>query len=236
MLTLQQVFLKIGQQTILSDIDLTVAEAQIVMCLGSNGSGKSSLLKLIDRRYPLQKGKCSLASIPLRRYSAKHLARLIITLTQNPLDSLFTQLTVEENAKLASYRATGRLKKETLLEHLHAFNPKLVGHIGTLTGHLSGGEQQALALALACLAKPKLLLLDEHTSALDPHTADHLMRLTTQTVKAHGITCLISTHHVEHALHYGDRVIALKHGRIVQDYDQAAKAQLSVADVRRACY
>lgn len=236
MLKLDGVFLNFGSQTILSAINLTVAEAQMVMCLGSNGSGKSSLLKLIDRRYPLQKGECHLASIPLRRYSAKDLARAVITLTQNPLDSLFAQLTVEENAKLAGHRATGRLTQEALLEHLYAFNPKLVNHLDTLAGQLSGGEQQALALALACLAKPKLLLLDEHTSALDPHTADHLMQLTALTVKAQGMTCLISTHHVEHALRYGDRLIALKQGRIVQDYDQAAKAQLSVADVRRACY
>jgi putative ABC transport system ATP-binding protein len=236
MLKLDQVCLIMGSQTILSAIDLTVAETQIVMCLGSNGSGKSSLLKLIDRRYPLQKGECHLASIPLRRYSAKQLARAVITLTQNPLDSLFAQLTVEENARLAGHRAAGRLKKEVLREHLHAFNPKLVHHLDTLAGQLSGGEQQALTLALACLAKPKLLLLDEHTSALDPHTADHLMQLTSHTVKAQGITCLISTHHVEHALRYGDRLIALKQGKIVQDYNQAAKAQLSVADVRRACY
>lgn len=235
MLILSNIFLSLGQQSILSAIDLTVDEAQIVICLGSNGSGKSSLLKLIDRRYPLQQGQCSIDAIPLRRYSAKHLARDVITLTQNPLDSLFAQLTVKENAQLASYRAGGTISKD-LAEHLRAFNPKLVDHLHTLAGHLSGGEQQALTLALACLAKPKLLLLDEHTCALDPHTAEHLMQLTVQKVKAQGITCLLSTHHLEHALRYGDRLIALKHGKIVQDYDPQAKAQLTMVEVRRACY
>lgn len=235
MLKLQHVALRLGGQQILSNINLNIAAGEMVMCLGSNGSGKSSLLKILDRRYPLQQGQCSIDSMPLEQYSALDLAHTVITLTQNPLDSLFTTLTVAENCQLARHRARNH---HTALDvdHLAAFNPKLVKHLHTLAGNLSGGEQQALTLALACLAQPKILLLDEHTSALDPHTAEHLMQLTQEKTRAQGITCLINTHHLEQALHYGDRLIALQHGEILRDYDKTTKAQLTLAQLRHECY
>jgi len=234
MLKLSNISLNLSQQRILSDINLNIDQSEIVIMLGSNGSGKSSLLKLIDRRYLLQTGSLKVDNVAIEKYSQKKLAQTIITLTQNPLDSLFPKLTVKENCLLACYRAE---KNHTSFEeHLVQFNPKLVSHFNTLSGSLSGGEQQALVLALACLAKPKILLLDEHTSALDPHTAENLMQLTQEKIKAHGITCIISTHQLEHALQYGDRLIALQNGRILKNYNKAEKTMLSLEQVRQECY
>ncbi|MES2204267.1 MAG: ATP-binding cassette domain-containing protein [Pseudomonadota bacterium] len=234
MLKLNNISLNLGQQQILFDINLDVNKNEIIIMLGSNGSGKSSLLKLIDRRYSMQKGSLTIDGISIEKYSQKNLAKTIITLTQNPLDSLFPKLTVKENCLLACYRA--EKNPAAFEDHLAQFNPKLVSHLNTLSGHLSGGEQQALVLALACLAKPKILLLDEHTSALDPHTAENLMQLTQEKIKAHGITCIISTHQLEHALQYGDRLIALQEGRILKNYSKIEKVNLSLERIRKECY
>jgi len=172
--------------------------------------------------------------ISIEKYSQKKLAKTIITLTQNPLDSLFPKLTVKENCLLACYRAEN--SHTSFEDHFAQFNPKLVSHLNTLSGNLSGGEQQALVLALACLAKPKILLLDEHTSALDPHTAENLMRLTQEKIKAQGMTCIMSTHQLEHALKYGDRLIALQNGRILKTYNKTEKASLSLEQIKKECY
>lgn len=237
MLNLQNISLKLDGQQILSDINLEISRNEIIILLGSNGSGKSSLLKLIDRRYALQQGNLSIDSISIARYSQKNLGRTIVTLTQNPLDSLFPKLTVKENCLLACYRKPNHREKNLdFKDHLAQFNPKLVSHLNTLTGNLSGGEQQALVLALACLAKPKILLLDEHTSALDPHTADNLMTLTQEKVKENGMTCVISTHHLEHALRYGNRLIALQNGKILKNYNREEKEKLSLEQIRNECY
>lgn len=234
MLKLNNISLNFGQQSILSDIHLNVDQHEIVILLGSNGSGKSSLLKLIDRRYSVQKGNLMVNDISIEEYSQKKLAKTIITLTQNPLDSLFPKLTVKENCLLACYRAEN--SHTSFEDHLAQFNPKLVSHLNTLSGNLSGGEQQALVLALACLAKPKILLLDEHTSALDPHTAENLMRLTQEKIKAHGMTCIMSTHQLDHAIKYGDRLIALQNGRILKTYNKIEKASLSLEQIKKECY
>lgn len=234
MLKCQNIVLQFKHQQILSNINLEIQSGEMVILLGSNGSGKSSLLKLIDRRYSLQKGSLTLDNIFIEKYHPKKLAQTIITLTQNPLDSLFPKLTVKENGLLACHRA--EKNHHSFEEHLIQFNPKLISHLNTLSGNLSGGEQQALVLALACLAKPKILLLDEHTSALDPHTAENLMQLTQAMIKRYGITCIMSTHQLEHALQYGDRLLALQNGKIIQDYNEKEKRKLSLEQIRRECY
>lgn len=237
MLNFDRVSLHLNSKAILSDINLTVHSQEMIMMLGSNGSGKSSLLKLIDRRYAFQQGKLTLDSIPIERYSSKNLAKTITTLTQNPLDSLFPHLTVKENLLIACARIKLPQKiTPSLKDHLAEFNPKLISHLDSLCINLSGGEQQALVLALACLVGPKILLLDEHTSALDPHTAENLMRLTQEKIRAYGITCIISTHHLDHALRYGDRLIALQQGKILKEYSAMEKKLLSVETMRQECY
>jgi putative ABC transport system ATP-binding protein len=237
MIHLNDISLHFDGKKILSNIHLKVHPGETVMMLGKNGSGKSSLLKLIDGRYPLQQGSMTLDAIPHSHYSSTQLAKCVATLTQDPLDSLFPRLTVKENCHLAHERAHGHSKiKISLEEHLFPFNPTLATRLNTLCEKLSGGEQQALVLALTCLSKPKILLLDEHTSALDPKTAENLMRLTQENVKSYGITCIISTHNLDHALRYGDRLIALHQGTILKDYPRAEKEILSLQQIQAECY
>jgi putative ABC transport system ATP-binding protein len=233
MLSLKNVSLKFLDHQVLADIKLDIQPGELIIILGSNGSGKSSLLKLIDRRYDLQQGSITLNNKPIEKYSPKSLSQHVVTLTQNPLDSLFPNLTVEENCRLAIRRAKNKIIPE---DYLTEFNPNLDKHRKNLAGQLSGGEQQSLALALACLAEPEILLLDEHTSALDPHTADRLMRMTVEKVKTHGMACLLTTHHLEFAKAYGTRLIALRNGEITHDFSYTEKTKLTIEDLKRECY
>lgn len=237
MIHLNDISLHFDEKKILSNINLEVHPGETVMMLGKNGSGKSSLLKLIDGRYPLQQGSITLDGLPRKHYSSAQLATCVATLTQDPLDSLFPRLTVKENCLLAHQRAHGNSKiKISLEKHLSPFNPTLATRLNILCEKLSGGEQQALVLALTCLSKPKILLLDEHTSALDPSTAENLIRLTQEKIKSYGITCIISTHNLDHALHYGDRLIALHQGTILKDYHRTEKETLSLQQIQAECY
>ncbi|MCD6047951.1 MAG: opuBA [Gammaproteobacteria bacterium] len=233
MLSVKKLSLKFSDHQVLSDINLEIQPGELIIILGSNGSGKSSLLKLIDRRYAIQQGSIILKDKPLEKYSPESLSQHIVTLTQNPLDSLFPNLTVEENCRLAIRRAKSKIIPN---DYLAEFNPKLEKHKKNLAGQLSGGEQQSLALALACLAEPEILLLDEHTSALDPHTADRLMRMTVEKIKAHNMTCLLTTHHLEFAKEYGSRLIALRNGKITHDFSYPEKTKLTIEDLKKECY
>jgi putative ABC transport system ATP-binding protein len=233
MLLVKNVSLKYDEKEILSDINLQLLSGEFVILLGSNGSGKSSLLKLIDRRYGLQEGKIFVADHSIESLSTSQLARIVVTLSQNATDSLFPHLTVEENCLLAMNRSK---LKNIPKSYLKEFNPHLELHKKTLAGQLSGGEQQALALALACLAQSHILLLDEHTSALDPHTAERLMKITAKKIEEQKITCLLTTHNLEIALQYGSRIIALKNGKIAHDFSREEKALLSLTDLKEKCY
>ncbi len=223
---------------ILKNIDLQISAGEFVIILGSNGSGKSSLLKLLDRRYHPTCGQILLQDKKITTYSPIGFAKLLISLTQNPLESLFSSLTVEENCLLALSHSREKkfTDKKTLKSYLADFNPNLPHHFKNLVDSLSGGEQQAFALALAGLASPKILLLDEHTSALDPHAADRLMVITDQLVKRLGITCLLTTHNLDIATQYGSRILALQAGKIMRDYNNEEKHKLSTEDLRAFCY
>lgn len=236
MITFKNISFQLQEKIILSHLELTIPRSQTVILLGKNGSGKSSLLKLLDRRYPLQQGTLTIDGKPLQHYSAKQLARTMATLTQQPLDSLFSHLTVKENCLLAARQARSFKKESELKNYLAEFNPKLPLHLDTLCQHLSGGEQQALMLALACLSQPKIILLDEHTSALDPKAAEELIRLTQEKINAYNLTAIICTHNLDHALRYGHRLIALQEGKIIRDYCGPEKEKLTLEKIRQECY
>lgn len=225
---------------ILSGIDLQIAKNDFVIILGSNGSGKSTLLKLLDRRYSSFAGEIDIENQSIKSYNSRSFAKMLITLTQNPLSSLFPSLTVYENCQIALQQNPQKIKKllvkSHFLQYLEDFNSNLPNNLDNLAGSLSGGEQQALALALGCLARPKILLLDEHTSALDPHAADRLMKITNEMVKKYEMTCLLTTHNLDIAQTYGTRLIALQQGKIICDYRDDKKFQLSANDLRRCCY
>jgi len=246
-LVLKNLNLKIPGITkpILDDINYEVHAGDFVILLGSNGSGKSSLLKAIDRRYQIfTSGEISLAGKKLRNYKAADFCRRVITITQNCLESLFPSLTVLENCVLARQRFENKifqLKVKRNLqnyfkEYLSRYNQNLSDKLEVKVANLSGGEQQALVLALSILAKPQLLLLDEHTSALDPAAANRLMQITATAVSENKITCLLSTHDLDIAIKYGNRILALKQGKIRHQVEAAAKENISPADLLHDCY
>ncbi len=231
------------ERWILQDINYSVYPGDIVIILGSNGSGKSSLVKLIDGTYQRTKGSVYFEGKPLSHLSCANRAKNIITLTQDMQSSLFLDMTVLDNCLLAELPHQNvslkiETKKERLFftDYLKRFNPKLSQKLDTTVDRLSGGEKQSLALALCLRHPPKLLLLDEHTSALDPKTATAIMQRTYDEIREHHITCLLTTHNLEIAMQYGNRLLALKDGKIVLTAEQEEKTKLSRQDLLTLCY
>ena len=228
---------------VLRDINYEVSSGDFIILLGHNGSGKSSLLKILDRRYMASGGEVLFCDKDLQSYYHSILAREVITLTQNYQESLFPSLTVLENCILVKQSREGGLfrinmskEREIFAENLFSFGKELPKKLDVGVNNLSGGQQQALALALKVLYPPKVLLLDEHTSALDPPAAAKLMKITAKIVREHGITCIMSTHDLDLALNYGDKILVLNGGEVAHDIDFIQKQSLSEQDLLGICY
>lgn len=226
---------------IIHNLSTRIFPGEFVVILGGNGSGKSSLLKLLNRMYHNTAGDIIFNQQPLQNYPPAALRNKIATITQIIGDSIFLELTVEENALLieSSYNTKSFNKKTFLLtlpDYLKKFNPKLAHALKTRVNKLSGGEQQLLAFALYLRHQPDLLLLDEHTSALDPKKSDAVMEFTNHYLLQHHITCLMTTHELHYALKYGNRLIALREGEIVFEANAAEKSQLTMQQLLQYCY
>lgn len=245
LLDIQQVSLTLSgmDKSILSNISYSVYPGDFIVVLGSNGSGKSSLLKLIDQRYALSSGKINLDEKSITEYPIKKYSHLVKTLTQDPHDSLFPDLTVLENYLIIkqlhdSHLFTmGQRSENTFFsEYLNPFNVALSLKLDQVVEKLSGGEKQALALALTMLYPPRILLLDEHTSALDPKSAGNIMALTKEMVSTHHMTCILTTHDLSEAQLYGNRILALKNGEVYQTIEQDEKEKLTQDHLLLSCY
>ncbi|MFA6409421.1 MAG: ATP-binding cassette domain-containing protein [Gammaproteobacteria bacterium] len=224
-------------RSVLNNINYKIYPGDFVILLGSNGSGKSSLLKTIDRRTEATTGDILLSNKKISHYSQKEFASQVITLTQNTVDSLFPSLTVLENCFLALERLSIKTflnqqnPKQFFSTHLKQFNNNLAHHFSTHVSVLSGGEQQALVLALSMLHPPKLLLLDEHVSALDPKAAEHLLKFTAKIIDEHKITCVLTTHDLKTALRFGNRLLALSNGKVSREFNEKEKKALTQEDL-----
>lgn len=230
-------------QPIIKHLTYQIYERDFMIILGGNGSGKSSLIKMMDKRYSLSSGDIILENRSIRKYGQKKFYRTVKTLTQNPEDSLFSSLSILENFLILKQqynpnflRIRDQKERELLAEYLSPFNQKLAGSLDATVNSLSGGEKQALALALTVFYPPKVLLLDEHTSALDPKTARVIMELTQKTVEKFHITCILTTHDLDIAEKYGNRLLALKNGEIYRQYDGHDKTQVGKTELLAACY
>jgi putative ABC transport system ATP-binding protein len=232
-----------AEKPVLSKFNYQVNKRDFVVILGSNGSGKSSLLKLLSQRYQSDEGKIYFEKKLLKDYPEKKLSREIKTLTQSCDESLFFDLSVLENYILVKQQYEPRLlalthkkAREFLKNYLLKFNANLALKLDQRVDQLSGGEKQALALALVVLYPPHLLLLDEHTSALDPHASEQLMLLTQKIITEYHITCLLTTHDLAIAEAYGNRVLALKSGEIYFTVEDDKKEKLNRHDLLKHCY
>jgi putative ABC transport system ATP-binding protein len=209
--------------TLINDVSFDIATHDFVVLLGNNGSGKSTIIKMLNRQYTPTSGKILVDNKDIGHISHQQFSEDVITLTQFVRDSLFFDLTIAENAILIeeSYYKNHKQrfnKKQFLIdlkEYLSGFNTKLATSLNTPLFNLSGGEQQILAFALYLRHQPKLLLLDEHTSALDPKTGQAIMDFTAKIIREKKLTCIMTTHNLDYALHYGNRLLAINNGQIV---------------------
>lgn len=227
--------------TITNDISLEINSGDFAIIIGGNGSGKSTLIKLINRVYHHSAGTIDFCGQAIESYAKKQLAQEVVTLSQFVKDSLFVNLSIEENARLlemsyCSQRTNKKMFDQTLSEYLKDFNLKLSQSLNTPLYLLSGGEQQILAFALYLRHQPKLLLLDEHTSALDPKTAAKIMALTDEIISQRQVTCLMTTHSLDMALQYGNRLLAIKEGKLIFQAAGDKKASLQKSDLLDYCY
>lgn len=225
-------------KTILDDVNLTIYEHDFLTILGGNGAGKSTLFNVIAGTLMLTSGSISILGKDVTHLPAEKRANYLARVFQDPKMGTAPRMTVAENILIAKYRGE---KRGLLPRKIHSFTDefkKLVArtgnglekHLDTPTGLLSGGQRQALSLLMATLKCPELLLLDEHTAALDPKTSVSLMNLTDEFVTGDQLTALMITHHMEDALKYGNRLIVMKDGKIIKDLNQDEKAQMAIAD------
>ncbi len=243
LLQIKNVTLNFSEKNILSGITYPINTGDFIIVLGSNGSGKSSLLKCLNKTYEPTVGTILLRDQSIAAIPDKKLSRHVKMLTQNTHESLFTSMTVLENYLLVKQSHESSLlaintrqAREFFADYILKFNANLADKLDQPVYQLSGGEQQALALALTVVYPPEILLLDEHTSALDPFTADRLMQLTKQTLQDANITCLLTTHDLSIAQHYGNRILALRNGSIHQVIERDVNEKLSHQQLLSSCY
>lgn len=223
----------------LRGIDLTIPQGQFVSVIGSNGAGKSTLLNALAGTVRASRGRIAIDGTDVTSLPAVARTRLIARVFQDPLAGSCESLTLEENLALAEARGRRRglaaaiepARRARWRERLAGLGLGLEGRLRDRMGLLSGGQRQAASLLMATLAPLRILLLDEHTAALDPRTAELVMDLTRRLVAEGGLTTLMVTHSMQQALTHGDRLLMLHEGRIVLDHAGQEKRQLSVQDL-----
>ena len=230
----------VDQVRALDKIDLDVKSGDYIAVIGSNGAGKTTLLNVIAGVYPPENGgKIIVNDKEVSRLSEYRRASYIGRVYQDPHVGTAAKMTIEENMAMALLRgqprglrvATNKQRRELFRVALVPLGLGLEKRLNALVGTLSGGQRQALALVMATLSKPAILLLDEHIATLDPRTAQIVLDLTDMVVKREKMTTIMVTHNMELALRHGNRLIMMHKGRIVVDMNQEQKADLSINDL-----
>lgn len=227
-----------SEKIAIAGLDLEVASSDFVAVIGGNGAGKSTLLNLLGGALRSDAGRITIDGADVTRTPEHNRSDVIARVFQDPMIGTAPSLTVGENMTLALMRVDGRgLRRAVTRTRLDEFRAALAGlrlgledRLDAQTGSLSGGQRQALALAMATLRPPKLLLLDEHTAALDPRTSELVMEATAALVQQSRLTTLMVTHNMQHALSYASRIVMMDAGRIVADIGQEKNA-MTVADL-----
>jgi len=232
-----------GWRQLFSGFSLSCPPGQFLVVIGSNGSGKSTLLNLVAGTLRHSAGRIHLGGRPLHKLRDHHRARWIGRVMQNPLEGTCPGLTVAENLRLAERRnRPDRFAAGFLNSAFGGIHPNggdcrrycepLADRLDEPVGQLSGGQRQSLSLVMATLGSPDLLLLDEHTAALDPRAEATVMALTDRLVRQLGTTALMVTHSLEQALSHGDRLVMLHEGGLIGDWNAAEREHLDPASLR----
>lgn len=218
----------------LEHVDLAVDEGSFTIIIGTNGSGKSTLLSAVAGSFPVDRGTIRIDGTDVTTWPDHRRAALIGRVFQNPFTGTAPNMTIAENLTLAARRGRPRglgwalssgIRRD-LSDRIRALNLGLEQRLDNPIGSLSGGQRQALTLLMATLVKPKLLLLDEHTAALDPKSADHVIRLSEEIVARDKLTTLMVTHSMQQAATLGDRLIMMHRGRVIHDFRGAERQRL----------
>jgi putative ABC transport system ATP-binding protein len=223
----------------LRGIDLEVPEGQFVTVIGSNGAGKSTLFNIVAGVFPPSRGRIAVGGVDVTAWPEHRRADRIGRVFQDPLMGTAASMSIGQNLALALLRGQRRrlrvglskAREEQFRAWLEPLGLGLEKRLNTRVSMLSGGQRQALTLLMATITRPQLLLLDEHTAALDPATAEIILGLTRRIVTEQRLTTLMITHNMQQALATGDRTLMMDGGEIVLDLGQAARASMTVQDL-----
>jgi putative ABC transport system ATP-binding protein len=223
----------------LNDVSLDLAQGSFLIIIGTNGSGKSTLLNAVAGSFLVDTGKITLAGHPITRWPEHRRAKLIGRVFQNPFSGTAPNMSIAENLALAAQRgqrrglgwAVGRRTMNELRERVRTLNMGLEDRLDNAIGSLSGGQRQALTLLMASWLKPDLLLLDEHTAALDPKSAEQVIRLTHDIIERDKLTTLMVTHSMQQAVNLGQRIVMMHKGRVIHDIHGNERARVRPEDL-----
>ncbi len=232
----------VNEKKALNDFSLTVNDGDFITIVGSNGAGKSTLFNSIAGNFLVDSGKIFLDDTDITFIPEYKRSKYIGRLFQDPLKGTAPNMTIRENLALAYLRAGHSTKffsritkkdEEKFRDILKQLDIGLEDRMDVPVGTLSGGQRQSLTLLMATIVPPKLLLLDEHTAALDPKAADKIMELTNKIVSENHTTCLMITHNMKMALSTGNRTLMMNDGKIIKDISLEEKKNMEVEDLMR---
>ena len=223
----------------LKDLSLDLADGESIAVIGGNGAGKSTLLNAVAGVWGVDSGSITLGGIDVTHLPEFKRAKYIGRVFQDPMMGTAANMQIEENLALAARRGERRglrigitkAEREEYREKLKILGLGLEDRMTSKVGLLSGGQRQALTLLMASMNKPKLLLLDEHTAALDPKTAAKVLEITDKIVTENHLTTLMITHNMRDAITHGNRLIMMQDGRVIVDVEGEAKQKLTVEDL-----
>jgi putative ABC transport system ATP-binding protein len=223
----------VNEKQAIDDVSLTVEDGDVICIIGSNGSGKSTLFNLISGTFPVTSGTITLNGKDITTMPEYKRAFVIGRIFQDPTKGTAAGMSIEDNMITASTKGMKGLRFSLTNEKRETFR-KLLQPIGLEdrlkdnVGLLSGGQRQALTLLMTVMSKPQLVLLDEHTAALDPKNAETVMNLTTHYIEKYDLTAMMVTHNMEFAIQYGNRLVMMDEGQIVLDVRGEEKERLTV--------
>lgn len=229
----------INEKKALKGIDLVLNEGDFVTIIGGNGAGKSTMLNMIAGVYPVDSGSITIDDVDVTKLPEHKRSKYIGRVFQDPMNGTAADMQIDENLALAARRGqrrglkfgVTRRERSEFIQVLESLDLGLETRLTSKVGLLSGGQRQAVTLLMATLKKPKLLLLDEHTAALDPKTAKKVLDLTEKIVARDNLTTIMITHNMKDAIAIGNRLIMMNDGKIIYDVSGEEKKKLTTADL-----
>ena len=234
----------VNEKTALDGLNLHLDDKDFVTVIGGNGAGKSTMLNAIAGVWPIDQGSIAIDGLDISRLAEHRRAPFLGRVFQDPMTGTAATMQIEENLALAARRGDrrtlrpgiSRTERDRYRDQLAALGLGLEDRMTAKVGLLSGGQRQALTLLMATLKKPKLLLLDEHTAALDPRTAEKVLELSEKIVTEHQLMTLMVTHNMRDAIRYGNRLIMMNDGKIILDIAGEEKKRLTVENLMAAFF